>query len=104
MKKNQTVAVFLAKAATTLFIVGFIIIALLMMGSCQSHSSKLLEEHPLEKVAILSIKYDHGSDRTDGQAACTYRVKRLEHGVVTTIRAKTDDFVVGDTIYHRFIH
>ena len=91
-----------------------ILLVLLALASCESRSGQRAHTNArygnttttpttnaaLEKVVI--IKLDAFIATIDGGAA-SYKVKRVEKGVVTFIRLYNQpSFAVGDTIYYSF--
>jgi hypothetical protein len=77
---------------TKLHIFFTIVFIVLLSASCESKSGQL-SKIPFEKVVIIDSTPDNAS----------YKVKRIEKGVVTFI-TYTKGYECGDTILYRFIN
>ena len=79
-----------------------IVMFVALMSSCQSKSGKLAQI-PFEKVVIVDSYHSNYMSDNGCVKYYKYKVKRLEHDVVTFISV-TGLYEKNDTIYYCFIN
>ena len=80
-----------------ILLLAIIMIASVSLISCESKSSQIVSI-PQEKIVII----DGVTTHIDNITKTTYKVKRIEHGVVAFVTMQgTNRYEAGDTIYWR---